>query len=513
MRGMQKNQPTPPGRNVPRSKGIKSYYEMLYHLLLEAIPSSVLLIDRNLRVVSANRNFLEKSRLSAAETIGRRLKEIFPAVILNNLNIVSRIQHVFESNRPTDGERLTYRVPGVPMRYYYYRIMPFSRDGMVHNVMFLMEDITEQVRLSEEVRRVERHLSSVVESASDIVLSMDINDRILTWNAAAERLSGYCLQEIKGELFSCYCSPDIRDEINRALDMQKNGGGCHMAEWDLLTKQGARVSVSWVLSPMKDALSKVVGVVAVGRDLSERRKFEVQILQSQKLAALGVLAGGIAHEIRNPLAVCSSAAQFLMEDDLDSDFRRECAEKVYKGIRKASEIIENLLRFARSKKKAAVELVDLVGTITETLVLVANQARIQKVTITTRFPREEILVSGVASLLQQVFMNLLLNAINAMPGGGEMAVSVEIMEKREVRVGVTDTGKGISRGEIDKIFDPFYTTSPVGQGTGLGLSISYSIIKQHFGSIEVESSPGQGSSFRVRLPVIMARQEGRLAGL
>jgi len=492
---------------------VESYYEMLYHLLLEAIPSSVLLIDRGLRVISANRNFLEKSRRPAEGTIGRRLEEIFPAVILDNLDIISRIQHVFESNQPTDGDRLTYRVPGVPMRYYYYRIMPFSSEGVVHNVMFLMEDITEQVRLSEEVRRVERHLSSVVESASDIVLSMDLKGRILTWNTAAERVSGYSLREIQGEPFSHYCPPDIREEVARALSMQKNGGNYHMAEWDLLTKQESRVAVSWVLSPMKDALSKVVGVVAVGRDLSERRKFEMQILQSQKLAALGVMAGGIAHEIRNPLAVCSSSAQFLMEDNLDPAFRRECSEKIYRGIRKASEIIENLLRFARPKEKAAVDLVDLVATIKETLALVANQARIQKVSTRTKFPEEQVLVSGVASLLQQVFMNLFLNAINSMPGGGVMEVSIESLGKREVRVGVSDTGKGISTGEIDKIFDPFYTTSPVGQGTGLGLSVSYSIVKQHFGSIEVDSTPGQGSSFWVRLPVIMSRQERRSTGL
>ena len=491
----------------------EGYYEMLYHLLLEAIPSSILLIDRGLRVISANRNFLEKNRCPAEGVIGHRLEEIFPSVILDNLDIISRIQHVFESNQPSGGERLTYRVPGVPMRYYYYRIMPFSREGEVYNVMFLMEDITEQVRLSEEVRRVERHLSSVVESASDIVLSMDINGRILTWNTAAERVSGYSLREIQGALFSHYCAPDIRGEVSRALAMQKNGDDYYMAEWDLLTKRGAPVSVSWVLSPMKEAASKVVGVVAVGRDLSERRKFEMQMMQSQKLAALGVMAGGIAHEIRNPLAVCSSAAQFLLEEEIDHGFQRECSEKIYLGIRKASEIIENLLRFARPKEKAVVELVDLASTLKETLSLVANQARIQKVTITTHFPPDKILVSGVRSLLQQVFMNLFLNAINAMPGGGVMEVSMESLEKREVRVGVTDNGKGIAPEEIDKIFDPFYTTSPVGQGTGLGLSVSYSIVKQHFGSIEVESVPEEGSSFWVRLPLIISSEERRCAQL
>lgn len=503
-----------PDLNGQKPQGTENYYEVLYNLILEAIPSSVLLIDRNLRVISANRNFLEKNRCSAEAAIGRRLEDIFPSVILDNLDIISRIQHVFESNQATDGDRLTYRVPGVPMHYYYYRIMPYSREGVVFNVIFLMEDITEQVRLSEEVRRVERHLSSVVESASDIVLSMDPNGRVLTWNTAAERVSGYSFREIQGEPFSNYCAPDIREEVARALNMQKTGGKYHhMAEWDLLTKQETMVSVSWVLSPMKDALHNVVGVVAVGRDLSERRKFEMQILQSQKLAALGVMAGGIAHEIRNPLAVCSSSAQFLMDDDLDPAFRRECSEKIYRSIRKASEIIENLLRFARPKEKATVGSVNLVSTIKETLSLVANQARIQQVTTTTKFPQEPVLISGVGSLLQQVFVNLFLNAINAMPGGGVMAVSVENLGKREVRVGVTDTGKGISPGEIDKIFDPFYTTSPVGQGTGLGLSVSYSIIKQHFGSIEVESTPEQGSSFWVRLPVIMSPQERRSSEL
>lgn len=486
----------------------EGYYEMLYHLLLEAIPSSILLIDRGLRVISANRNFFEKNRCPANGVIGRRLEEIFPTVILDNLDIVSRIQHVFISNQPTGGERLTYRVPGLPMRYYYYRIMPFARAGIVYNVMLLMEDITEQVRLSEEVRRVERHLSSVVESASDIVLSMDIEGRILTWNAAAERVSGYSFREIQGEPFSRYCSPDIREEVIGALNLQKNGDDYYMAEWDLLTKEGARVSVSWVLSPMRESAAKIVGVVAVGRDLSERRKFEMQMMQSQKLAALGVMAGGIAHEIRNPLAVCSCAAQFLLQEDIEAGFRRECSERIYLGIRKASEIIENLLRFARPKEKATVELVDLIATLQETLSLVANQARIQKVTITTHFPPHRILVSGVPSLLQQVFMNLFLNAINAMPGGGGLEVTMENLEKREVRVGVTDSGRGITPEEIDKIFDPFYTTSPVGQGTGLGLSVSYSIVKQHFGSIEVESEPGKGSSFWVRLPVILSPEEG-----
>ncbi len=169
---------------------------------------------------------------------------------------------------------------------------------------------------------------------------------------------------------------------------------------------------------MKDHLSQTAGVVAVGRDLTERRKFEAQLLQSQKLAALGVMAGGIAHEIRNPLAVCSSAAQFIMEEDISPEFRRECADKIHTGIQRASMIIENLLRFARPSVKTELKEIDLTALIEETLSLVTNQARIQKIELHSQLPPRPILISGMEGLLQQAFLNLLLNAIKAMPDGG-----------------------------------------------------------------------------------------------
>ncbi len=489
--------------NEEKVASVESFerYEKLYGMLLDAIPSSVLLIDRDMRIVSANRNFLEKSRRTIADTSGRRLNDVFPYIILENMDIMKRIREVFENGEPTMGEKMTYRAPGIPMRIYYYSILPFSWSGVVENAMLLMDDVTEQVRLSEEVRRVERHLASVVESASDIVLSTDTAGRILTWNTAAEKISGYSSDEVKGRFFFEYCAEGCHEEVKKVFSSKGARKSSMMAEWGLVTKEKEVVAVSWVCSPMKDDLSRCIGIVAVGRDLTERRKFEMQLLQSQKLAALGVMAGGIAHEIRNPLAVCSSAAQFLMEDNPSQGFMKECAEKIRVGISRASGIIENLLRFARPSANTQMEQVDLVSLLKETLSLVANQARIQKIALMSDFPDRPVLVSGIAGLLQQAFMNLFLNAINAMPDGGTLTVSVKKTE-REVLVGVADTGHGISQEEMQKIFDPFYTTSPVGKGTGLGLSICYSIVRQHFGSIEADSVKGKGSTFTVRLPVL-----------
>jgi PAS domain S-box-containing protein len=470
-------------------------------MLLDAIPSSVLLIDRDIRIVSANRNFLERSHRSLSNTIGHRLEEVFPAIILDNVDITSRIRQVFEENRPTRGERMTYRAPGVPRRIYYYRIHPFAWKGVVESTMLLMDDVTDQVRLGEEVRKVERHLASVVSSASDIVLSTDINGRILTWNPEAEKVSGYTLEEMQGRFFFECCAENHRKKVKQGLSSMRTGGGSQMAEWDLITKDGNGIQVSWVCSPMKNDQSQAVGIVAVGRDLTERRKLEAQLLQSQKLAALGVMAGGIAHEIRNPLAICSSAAQFLMDDGITLKLRKECAEKIHAGIQRASLIIENLLSFARPSSKTEMEVVDIPSLLEKTLTLVASQARVQTIDLVPHFPDASVLTRGRSSLLQQVFLNLFLNAINAMPDGGVLSLTMERTDGR-VMIRFADTGHGISRVEMDKVFDPFYTTSPVGKGTGLGLSICFSIVRQHLGSIEIDSIEGKGSTFTVNLPTI-----------
>jgi len=489
-----------PESTLPDDAVLGMRYEKLYTMLLDAIPSSVLLIDSYLRVVSVNKNFLVKTRRSKRDTIGHPIDAVFPAVIISGMRLERRIQQVFQQNEPIQGERMTYRAPGVPLRIYYYSIIPVTWSGTVENVMFLMDDVTEQIRLSEEIRQVERHLASVVESASDIVLSTDSQGRILTWNLAAEKISGFSPSEVKGRfLFEC-CIPPHQDQIKKAFGKIETLGKLGQREWELMTKNDHGVSISWVCSTMNDDTGRVTGAVAVGRDLTERRKLEAQLLQSQKLAALGVMAGGIAHEIRNPLAIASSAAQFLLEEDIDPEFGQECAQKIHAGIHRASTIIENLLRFARPAGVRDMKPVDLSQVVKDTFLLVANEARLQKIEINMQLPAAPLVIIGHVNMLQQMIVNLTLNAYKAMPEGGEVSLRLECM-KKEAILKVSDTGCGIPRGELSKIFDPFYTTRPVGEGTGLGLSLCYSIVQQHFGAIEVESVEGNGTSFIVRFPV------------
>jgi len=492
-------------RNAAASDGKRGRFSkrdcrQLYEMLLSAIPSSVLLIDEDWYILSANRNFLEKARRSAEETIGRKLSEVFPETILSEIDLERKIREVFKTNEPVQGERIAYRAPGIPLRIYYYSIIPVVRRGITELMMLLLEDVTEQIQLSKEVHQVESHLASVVESASDIVVSTDPEGRIISWNRAAEAATGYQLADVVNRLLHEFFAPEHQGAAADTFEKLKSLEPPAQPEWNLMSKDGQHVPVAWVCSKMKDETGKVEGIVAVGRDLTERHKLEAQVLQSQRLVALGVMAGGIAHEIRNPLSVSSAAAQFLLQEDTASEFVKECAQKIHAGIQRASLIIENLLRFARPSPLRELERVNLGAVVKDTVALAANGARLHKISLKVTIPDEPIVVLGNACLLQQMIMNFVLNALKAMPRGGVLEITLgRNGEKALLRI--RDTGCGVPAESLDKIFDPFYTTSPVGDGVGLGLSLCYSIIKQHFGAIEVESTEHQGSTFTIHLPL------------
>ena len=477
------------------------HYEELYQVLLEAIPSSLLLVDRDLGIQMANRNFLEKSRHTQADTLGHRLPEVFPSLFLDNTDIARHIEKVFELNEPTVGDRIAYRAPGGLMRFYYYRIFPLTRHGGGKHVLLLMDDVTEQTRLSESVRQTERHLATVVESASEVIVSTDPDGTILSWNKSAEQITGWAHQEVCKSLLFKLCAPRCQAEVKHVFYELRKEKTTRSAEWDLLAKSGELIPISWICSPMLDDQSKTMGIVSVGRDLTVSRKLEAELQQARKLAALYVMAGGIAHEIRNPLAICSSSAQFLLEEGNNRVFQKECARKIQTGIGRASAIIENLLNFARLAPRSDLPRLNLIPILHDTLSLITSQTRKHHIELAVHEPPDPVLVRGDGSLLQQVFMNLFLNAINAMPKGGHLRLSVET-DQRQVSVGVADTGCGISKSDVGNIFDPFFTKSSGGNGTGLGLAICYSIIQQHSGAIDVESNEGQGSTFTVRLPAI-----------
>jgi signal transduction histidine kinase len=238
----------------------------------------------------------------------------------------------------------------------------------------------------------------------------------------------------------------------------------------------------------------------------ELREAQQQLIQSEKMASVGQLAAGVAHEINNPLGTILLYSHMLLEKLGEKDARRDELETVAKEASRCRDIVRGLLDFARQRKLQS-EDIDLNQILIELLSLVSNQPSFQKVEIVKILDPSLPLMSGDPVQLKEVFSNILSNAGEAMPEGGRMTVTSKFNNGgRTIEVSIRDTGCGIPTANLNKIFMPFFTTKKIGQGTGLGLAIAYGIVKMHRGSIEVESTEGKGTTFVVKLPVSSSTQ-------
>jgi len=253
------------------------------------------------------------------------------------------------------------------------------------------------------------------------------------------------------------------------------------------------------MSPFISQEDVNTGTLIIFDDITERVRLEGQLQQAEKLSSIGLFAAGLAHEVNTPLAGISSYSQMLLKETPPDDPRKELLEKIEKQSFRASEIVNNLLKFARFSPSEFQE-VSLNSLMIDTLSLLEHQFRMSSVGIELDLEPALPKTIGNGGKLQQVFMNLFLNAKDAMPEGGNLRLKTCIRDS-ELVVRVSDTGVGISKEEVKKIYDPFFTTKSVGKGTGLGLSVSYGIIQEHSGRISVESRPGEGTTFSLYFPV------------
>ena len=277
-------------------------------------------------------------------------------------------------------------------------------------------------------------------------------------------------------------------------------GDLRAVEWPMRCRDGRTIPVSWHLSRMTGTGGEVTGVVVVGRNLAEQRVMEAQMHQAEKLAALGMVIGGIAHEIRNPLGVSSAAAQLMLRGVGSAELLEECISKVIVGIDRASLVVESLLRFARPGPLREATRVDVVEVLNNALMFASGEAA-AGTTVGQKLPprTRPAYAHGVQNLLELVIINLMLNAFQAMPEGGRLAVGLWF-EEAEVVIEIGDTGPGIPPENVSRIFDPFFTSGGGKQRSGLGLSVSHSIVRQHGGNLTVRTSAREGTTFTVRLP-------------
>ena len=286
--------------------------------------------------------------------------------------------------------------------------------------------------------------------------------------------------------------------VQREILDQPAGEECRIWRYNLVNRAGRRLVVNLSASPVEPAREGGVARVVTFDDVTDQVKMEEQLLRQERLASLGLLAAGVAHEVNTPLTGISSYTQMLLEEMPADDPRREILQKIEAQSRRASSIANSLLDLVRPER-APFEGVSLDAAAREVLKLFEPQIRERGIRLEADLCAGLPLVHGDRGKLQQVLLNLLLNARDAVGDGGTVRVST-YARGGAVVLEVVDDGVGIAEEDLSRIFDPFFTTKGVGKGTGLGLSISHGIVREHGGEMHVESSPGEFTRFRVEIP-------------
>lgn len=347
-----------------------------------------------------------------------------------------------------------------------------------------------------QVERLKDFSESIIDSLKIGVATVDRESRVESWNPPLEELLDVKRDEAIGRKLYELVPSDLAAEIaSRSIDGHVSG----IYKFPLNARGGRRLVLNVSIAPLVGKDGARLGRLILLDDITQRVRLEEQILQTEKLTSLGLLAAGVAHEVNTPLAVISNYIQMLAKQIPGDDPRQRTIERIVKQTFRASEIVNNLLNFSRTGGSEFRE-VDLNAVLEETLTLVQHPLRTVRVNVLRNFGTELPLVLGSTTRLQQVFLNLFMNARDAMPEGGMLEVRTGA-HNGSVEVEVTDTGMGIPPENLNRIFDPFFTTKASGRGTGLGLSVSYGIIKEHAGKMDVHSTPGKGTSFRLEFPV------------
>ena len=366
----------------------------------------------------------------------------------------------------------------------------------------LYEDLKAKAK---ELQGLTEYNENILESMDSGILVLDLEGQVMRWNRAMESLYGKRREETLGRPLDEVFPEAFLDALRGSLVLDEHEEIAHIYKLHLPTALGQGLMVNVSVAPFQVGSGERLGTILILEDVTARVRLEEQLQHSDKMASIGLLAAGVAHEVNTPLTGISSYTQMLRGQTGADDPRAPLLEKIEKQTFRAAKIINNLLNFSRSGS-AEFEPIDVNKILADVLSLLEHQLDRSRIVV-RREPCPELpLVRGNGNRLQQVFFNLILNARDAMPSGGWLTLRTEA-DGDTVIVEVKDTGHGIRREDIKRIYDPFFTTKGTSRGTGLGLSVSYGIVQEHGGAIFVDSTPGTGTTFQVALPAMAVLEE------
>ena len=371
-------------------------------------------------------------------------------------------------------------------------------------VGLLASRISDRRSSGEELEETAKTLASlralherIVESIRSGLVTTDLEGTIYSFNAAATEITGYRLDEVKGTSINSLFG-DIREQIDLSLAAAGDGEQLPRFEADLITPDGFAVRIGFSVSLLFSETNEASGLIITFQDLTEIRSMEESVRRKDRLAAVGRVAAGLAHEIRNPLGAMRGAIQVLESNMPAESVQSSLMDIILRESDRLNSIITNFLGYARP---AAVDFADTnVGeAIKDTLTLLKHSPEVnENHRLVDDLVNETIIISADAAQLKQIFWNLARNALQAMKDGGELRVGLETIPNNRIRIVFEDTGTGMSPDQVEQLFEPF--SNSTSGGTGLGLSIVYQIVKDHNGAINVRSQKGKGTTITVELP-------------
>ena len=472
--------------------------EYRYRDLLENPNDFIFILDDHGKFIFLNNRFTPLTGLDKNEWIGRKFIQVIekddqPHALKHYKMAHHGKARIFEA-------RVIH--PDVGSTVLSFNITPFFEHGTVAGSLGIARDVSEQKKMEKEILDLKNFNESIIQSMEAGLLTTDLEGRFTSLNAGAERIMGVKAKDVIGKSISSVLKPKEAETLLGSIPPPRSPR--YSREMVLTVKNGNQVAIGFTATDRIDNTGEKLGKIVSFRDISELKQMQSEVMRMDRLASLGVLASGIAHEIKNPLAGIKTMAQACEEEFQQEDPRREYLIRIVRQVNRLDDLLKTFFAYARPKPPDR-KLHGIEPILNEVMNLVNKKLSICGIAYKKSIHSDLSKIMVDSQQIQQVFLNLILNAIEAMTGGGTLRIAAKNINginqgqgKKRVEILVSDTGTGIGETDLQTIFDPFFTTKS--NGLGLGLSIVYRIIQEHQGDIHVKSQIGKGTTFMIRLP-------------
>lgn len=501
-------------RNNAERQLIKS--QSFLSSVLDGIGEGLVVIDRDFKILSANRQYCEQVRMPCESILYRHCYEISHHIdkpcYEKEDGCECTVKRCFETGDNDRAIHTHYNKDGDPI---YIETNAYPMKDEAGNIISAIEttvDVTDRVKLEKRLEEIKEQYRKLYDDAPDMMHSIGKDGTIIICNKTEVKALGYDYDELIGLHFTKIIAPEDREACTRKFDAIIKNGFIE-GEMKLLAKDGRRLSVFLKSKAVYDETGNFLMTDGVLRDITEKKLLEAQLLQAQKMEAIGQLSGGIAHDFNNILTAVIGFGNLLKMDLGEGDAQHGYLDQILSAADRAVRLTGSLLAFSRKQivDLRQVSLREIITRLEQLLQRVIGE----DIELKTHLSPHEAPVLADSGQLEQVLMNLCANARDAMPQGGTLMIETEMVEFDEeyikshaftkagkyMLVSISDTGSGMDELTKVKIFEPFFTTKEVGKGTGLGLSMAYGIIRQHDGYINVYSEAGRGTTFKIYLPI------------